>query len=179
MKNTFWLLIIQSILCLSACTGGQTEYWLEQAENYLDKKPDSTLIFLEKIKNPDQLADYPKAKYDLFQTIAGLRKGQAIRTDSLLTKAIDIFIANNDSAKTSNACFWSGFINMQTANYMRADSFFTLGIPFATNPVVRTRLYEYSGLPFCTKATQNRHCSSIDCHYKTVPLSLPLTRQKY
>ena len=61
MKNTFWLLIIQSILCLSACTGGQTEYWLEQAENYLDKKPDSTLIFLEKIKNPDQLADYPKA----------------------------------------------------------------------------------------------------------------------
>ena len=114
MKNTFWLLIIQSILLLSACTGGQTEYWLEQAENYLDKKPDSTLIFLEKIKNPDQLADYPKAKYDLFQTIAGLRKGQAIRTDSLLTKAIDIFIANNDSAKTSNACFWSGFINMQT-----------------------------------------------------------------
>lgn len=155
------------------------EYWLEQAENYLDKKPDSTLIFLEKIKNPDQLADYPKAKYDLFQTIAGLRKGQAIRTDSLLTKAIDIFIANNDSAKTSNACFWSGFINMQTANYMRADSFFTLGIPFATNPVVRTRLYEYSGFAFCTKATQNRHCSSIDCHYKTVPLSLPLTRQKY
>ena len=151
MKNTFWLLIIQSILCLSACTGGQTEYWLEQAENYLDKKPDSTLIFLEKIKNPDQLADYPKAKYDLFQTIAGLRKGQAIRTDSLLTKAIDIFIANNDSAKTSNACFWSGFINMQTANYMRADSFFTLGIPFATNPVVRTRLYEYSGFALLYK----------------------------
>ena len=151
MKNTFWLLIIQSILLLSACTGGQTEYWLEQAENYLDKKPDSTLIFLEKIKNPDQLADYPKAKYDLFQTIAGLRKGQAIRTDSLLTKAIDIFIANNDSAKTSNACFWSGFINMQTANYMRADSFFTLGIPFATNPVVRTRLYEYSGFALLYK----------------------------
>ena len=88
MKNTFWLLIIQSTLLLSACTGGQTEYWLEQAENYLDKKPDSTLIFLEKIKNPDQLADYPKAKYDLFQTIAGFRKGQAIRTDSLLTKPL-------------------------------------------------------------------------------------------
>ena len=92
MKNTFWLLIIQSILCLSACTGGQTEYWLEQAENYLDKKPDSTLIFLEKIKNPDQLADYPKAKYDLFQTIAGLRKGQTPCSQKLLIFSLPTMI---------------------------------------------------------------------------------------
>ena len=34
---------------------------------------------------------------------------------------------------------------------MRADSFFTLGIPFATNPVVRTRLYEYSGFALLYK----------------------------
>lgn len=48
MRNHFLPFII--ILFFSACTGRDTNYWLEQAESYLNMKPDSTLILLHKIK---------------------------------------------------------------------------------------------------------------------------------
>lgn len=121
MRNHFLPFII--ILFFSACTGRDTNYWLEQAESYLNMKPDSTLILLHKIKNPDRLADYPKAKYNLYHTVAEIQKGSKNRTDSLISETIDIFIANNDSINTSKACFWAGLINMQANNYTRADSF--------------------------------------------------------
>ncbi len=144
MRKNFLPFII--ILFFSACTGRDTNYWLEQAESYLNMKPDSTLILLHKIKNPDRLADYPKAKYNLYHTVAEIQKGSKNRTDSLISETIDIFIANNDSINTSKACFWAGLINMQTNDYTRADSFFIRGIPFAPNASLRTRLYEYSGI---------------------------------
>lgn len=144
MKNDFLLFII--ILSFSACTGRETNYWLEQAESHLNNKPDSTLILLRKINNPDKLANYPKAKYNLYHIVAEIQKGTRIRTDSLISEAIDIFIANNDSVNTSKACFWAGLINMNADNYVRADSFFVRGIPFAPDATLRTRLYEYSGI---------------------------------
>lgn len=143
MNNSFWLLII---LLLSACTGSQTGDWLEQAESYLDKKPDSTLILLQKIKKPDQLTAPLKAKYDLYQTVAKIQKGQKANTDSLITDAIAVFITKNDSANITKACLWAGLVNMGLNNFMRADSFFVRGIPFTTNPNQRTILYEYSGI---------------------------------
>ena len=65
-------------------------------------KPDSTLILLHKIKNPDRLADYPKAKYNLYHTVAEIQKGSKNRTDSLISETIDIFIANNDSINNAS-----------------------------------------------------------------------------
>ena len=142
MKKSFGLLIL---LFLSACTGGQTDSLLEQAESYLNKKPDSTLILLQKIRKPEHLTGLQKAKYNLYHSIAEKQKGINIRTDSLLVEAINTFIVGNDSTNTSQACFWAGLINMQAGEYMRAYSFFNQGIPFTNNPVLQTRLYEYSG----------------------------------
>ena len=108
MRKNFLPFII--ILFFSACTGRDTNYWLEQAESYLNMKPDSTLILLHKIKNPDRLADYPKAKYNLYHTVAEIQKGSKNRTDSLISETYDNFIANNDSIKTSKACIWQDLL---------------------------------------------------------------------
>lgn len=143
MKNLLRLLII---FFLSACTDRQTDSLIEQAESYLDNQPDSTLILLHKIKKPDHLPELLKAKYNLYHTIAEIREGKNIRTDSLVARAIDIFIAGNDSINVSHACLWAGFICMQNNNYMRADSFFVRGIPYATDAKTRTDLYGYSGI---------------------------------
>lgn len=159
------LLPLVIALFLFACTSKNTNQWLEQSESYLNRTPDSTLIILQKIKNPHILPAYSKAKYNLYYTTANIQKGIQNQTDSLLTEAIDIFIAQNDSANTAQACFWAGFINMQTENYTRADSLFVQGIPFAPNASLRTRLLSYSGFTLLSnnqpKQALQRHLQSL------------------
>lgn len=142
MKNIFWFLFI---LLLSGCIARNINDKLDQAESYLDTNPDSTLILLQKIKNPDCLPDYLKAKYNLYHTVAEIQKGRNVRTDSLITEAIYTLTACNDSVNIAKACLWAGLVNMQITRPKRANAFFLRGIPFATDPTLRARLYEFSG----------------------------------
>lgn len=143
MKKSALLLLV--LFSLSACSHRNTEKWIAMAESYSELNPDSTLLYLDRIKKTEKLSGRDWARIQLFRTKAEMWKGQKQDSDSIIRKAADLFAEKQDSVYASDAYFRAGLIHYYVGEYLPADSLFKLGLRFAITPAIRVPLYEAGG----------------------------------
>lgn len=105
LQKTRYLLILLIILLVVACDRQtNTNKIIHDADVLLNTKPDSTLIILQKIVNPEQLADSTKANYWLVMGKAHFLENQSLSEDSLLMYALDYYRnTNNNNTRLNQA----------------------------------------------------------------------------
>ncbi|WP_321348719.1 tetratricopeptide repeat protein [uncultured Draconibacterium sp.] len=98
---------------------------LERAEALLETHPDSALVLLNEIANPQSLRKSMYYHYFLVQIQAKYKSDQDITADSLVFKIRDYYADKNNIEKAALATYYSGRVYQERKDYEKAlEQFF-------------------------------------------------------
>lgn len=81
---------------------------LQRAEKYMEAHPDSALIILQEILNPEELQGKNQADYGMLMTQALDKNYLPLKTDSLIQLAINYYKDSNNEVAKGKAYFYYG-----------------------------------------------------------------------
>lgn len=111
-KQLYLIPIISWVLgLLSACSPSvdRVDGLLEQADKYMEIHPDSALLLLQEIPQPEKLQGRQRADYALLLTQARDKNYlDSLQSDSLMKIAVDYYKDGTDKVKAGKAFFYYG-----------------------------------------------------------------------
>lgn len=101
------LLIILGLFC--SCSQKETSDVLNKIEGYMEVHPDSALLLLNQIPNPENLHGKQSADYALLLTQARDKNFlDSLQSDSLIKIAVDYYQDSDDKIKAGKSLFYYG-----------------------------------------------------------------------
>lgn len=132
-KQLYLIPIISWVLgLLSACSPSvdRVDGLLEQADKYMEIHPDSALLLLQEIPQPEKLQGRQRADYALLLTQARDKNYlDSLQSDSLMKIAVDYYKDGTDKVKAGKAFFYYGRLlknndTLAIQYYQRAQTMF-------------------------------------------------------
>lgn len=121
MKNGLNYIFIILLFILSACQANDIKHsLLLEAERIMDQQPDSALILLENISNPQKLSGSERALYALLSTQAQDKNWITHHNDSLILIAVDYYQKRNNNYRKAQAYFYLGSVYRDLGNHIAA-----------------------------------------------------------
>lgn len=162
MKSSYICCVLLFVLFLVSCTDGRSEgqvaRLLRQAEMCMEECPDSALVYLHQISDPEKLTGENQADYCLLLTQAMDKNDLPLSSDSLIQIAVSYYSNKGDAECKAKALFYKGRVFQQQGNlegatllYKKAESM----IPDLTDYYLVGLIYSYLG-----------HLNRDEEHYK-------------
>lgn len=162
MKSSYICCVLLFVLFLVSCTDGRSEgqvaRLLRQAETCMEEYPDSALVYLHQIPDPEKLTGENQADYCLLLTQAMDKNDLPLSSDSLIQIAVSYYSNKGDAECKAKALFYKGRVFQQQGNlegatllYKKAESM----IPDLTDYYLVGLIYSYLG-----------HLNRDEEHYK-------------
>ncbi|MCE8685243.1 hypothetical protein K0F67_01585 [Bacteroides fragilis] len=162
MKSSYICCVLLFVLFLVSCTDGRSEgqvaRLLRQAETCMEECPDSALVYLPQIPDPEKLTGENQADYCLLLTQAMDKNDLPLSSDSLIQIAVGYYSNKGDAECKAKALFYKGRVFQQQGNlegatllYKKAESM----IPDLTDYYLVGLIYSYLG-----------HLNRDEEHYK-------------
>lgn len=162
MKSSYICCVLLFVLFLVSCTDGRSEgqvpRLLRQAEMCMEECPDSALVYLHQIPDPEKLTGENQADYCLLLTQAMDKNDLPLSSDSLIQIAVGYYSNKGDVECEAKALFYKGRVLQQQGNvegatllYKEVESM----IPDLTDYYLVGLIYSYLG-----------HLNRDDEHYK-------------
>lgn len=162
MKSSYICCVLLFVLFLVSCTDGRSEgqvaRLLRQAETCMKEYPDSALVYLHQIPDPEKLTGENQADYCLLLTQAMDKNDLPLSSDSLIQIAVGYYSNKGDAECKAKALFYKGRVFQQQGNlegatllYKKAESM----IPDLTDYYLVGLIYSYLG-----------HLNRDEEHYK-------------
>ena len=162
MKSSYICCVLLFVLFLVSCTDGRSEgqvaRLLRQAETCMEEYPDSALVYLHQIPDPEKLTGENQADYCLLLTQAMDKNDLPLSSDSLIQIAVGYYSNKGDAECKAKALFYKGRVFQQQGNlegatllYKKAESM----IPDLTDYYLVGLIYSYLG-----------HLNRDEEHYK-------------
>ena len=162
MKSSYICCVLLFVLFLVSCTDGRSEgqvaRLLRQAEMCMEECPDSALVYLHQISDPEKLTGENQADYCLLLTQAMDKNDLPLSSDSLIQIAVGYYSNKGDAECKAKALFYKGRVFQQQGNlegatllYKKAESM----IPDLTDYYLVGLIYSYLG-----------HLNRDEEHYK-------------
>lgn len=162
MKSSYICCVLLFVLFLVSCTDGRSEgqvaRLLRQAEMCMEEYPDSALVYLHQIPDPEKLTGENQADYCLLLTQAMDKNDLPLSSDSLIQIAVGYYSNKGDAECKAKALFYKGRVFQQQGNlegatllYKKAESM----IPDLTDYYLVGLIYSYLG-----------HLNRDEEHYK-------------
>ena len=162
MKSSYICCVLLFVLFLVSCTDGRSEgqvtRLLRQAETCMEGCPDSALVYLHQIPDPEKLTGENQADYCLLLTQAMDKNDLPLSSDSLIQIAVSYYSNKGDAECKAKALFYKGRVFQQQGNlegatllYKKAESM----IPDLTDYYLVGLIYSYLG-----------HLNRDEEHYK-------------
>lgn len=162
MKSSYICCVLLFVLFLVSCTDGRSEgqvaRLLRQAEMCMEECPDSALVYLHQILDPEKLTGENQADYCLLLTQAMDKNDLPLSSDSLIQIAVGYYSNKGDAECKAKALFYKGRVFQQQGNlegatllYKKAESM----IPDLTDYYLVGLIYSYLG-----------HLNRDEEHYK-------------
>ena len=162
MKSSYICCVLLFVLFLVSCTDGRSEgqvaRLLRQAETCMVECPDSALVYLHQIPDPEKLTGENQADYCLLLTQAMDKNDLPLSSDSLIQIAVGYYSNKGDAECKAKALFYKGRGFQQQGNlegatllYKKAESM----IPDLTDYYLVGLIYSYLG-----------HLNRDEEHYK-------------
>lgn len=137
---------------------GASSRLLRQAETCMEECPDSALVYLHQIPDPEKLTGENQADYCLLLTQAMDKNDLPLSSDSLIQIAVGYYSNKGDAECKAKALFYKGRVFQQQGNlegatllYKKAESM----IPDLTDYYLVGLIYSYLG-----------HLNRDEEHYK-------------
>ena len=127
----------------------QDKELLNNADRVMEQHPDSALLFLKKIRHPQQLSSKDFALYSLLTSQACNKTDIEIRSDSLIQNAVDYFSDKNDFSRYGYALFYLSRIERNKGNTKGQAEALLRAIPIA----IKSNNYKLLGLIYAEKAS--------------------------
>lgn len=112
MKSSYICCVLLFVLFLVSCTDGRSEgqvaRLLRQAETCMEEYPDSALVYLHQIPDPEKLTGENQADYCLLLTQAMDKNDLPLSSDSLIQIAVGYYSNGKDRLKKGKASFYLG-----------------------------------------------------------------------
>ncbi len=107
----FRYLLIMLLLGVVSCQQ-PSSYWstIQDVNNYIDVAPDSALTVLSSINSEDLNTEEEKATYALLLTMAQIKGGMIVYSDSLINEAVSFFSKQEMSSELMKSLFYKGDI---------------------------------------------------------------------
>ena len=102
MKKVHFHLFLVGLMAMFLGCNHEDERLLKRAEAYLPANPDSAVVYLDSIKQPERLDDAERAWYELLRTYADNRKGKEIKSDSLIRDCYEYYRDASHEGNTSD-----------------------------------------------------------------------------
>lgn len=120
MKNIIASAAIAGITLLASvsCSGGGRNASLDSAERMMNQYPDSALIILRSLDAAELDTDADRAKYSLLYSQALDKNHIDIKSDSLISYAVEYYDRVGDDANSAKAYYYLGCV------YENADDFY-------------------------------------------------------
>lgn len=152
---------------------------LEHAESLLDQRPDSALIFLNKI-TPKSLSGEDYARYCLLMTQARDKNGLPLTSDSLISAAVEYYNDKSDLHAKAKTYFYAGRVNQDMQNSKQAMEYFLRAADFAEeygkdNKLLYLTYYYLGDLYF----NENLYDSALKMDRKALHYSQLLNNKNY
>lgn len=162
MKSSYICCVLLFVLFLVSCTDGRSEgqvaRLLRQAETCMEEYPDSALVYLHQIPDPEKLTGENQADYCLLLTQAMDKNDLPLSSDSLIQIAVSYYSNKGDAECKAKALFYKGRVFQQQGNlegatllYKKVESM----IPDLTDYYLVGLIYSYLG-----------HLNRDEEHYK-------------
>ncbi|KAB7794480.1 hypothetical protein E5C01_06560 [Bacteroides fragilis] len=162
MKSSYICCVLLFVLFLVSCTDGRSEgqvvRLLRQAEMCMEECPDSALVYLHQISDPEKLTGENQADYCLLLTQAMDKNDLPLSSDSLIQIVVGYYSNKGDAECKAKALFYKGRVFQQQGNlegatllYKKAESM----IPDLTDYYLVGLIYSYLG-----------HLNRDEEHYK-------------
>lgn len=162
MKSSYICCVLLFVLFLVSCTDGRSEgqvvRLLRKAEMCMEECPDSALVYLHQISDPEKLTGENQADYCLLLTQAMDKNDLPLSSDSLIQIAVGYYSNKGDAECKAKALFYKGRVFQQQGNlegatllYKKAESM----IPDLTDYYLVGLIYSYLG-----------HLNRDEEHYK-------------
>lgn len=116
------LYLLRIVICfvLVSCTDGRSEgqvaRLLRQAEMCMEECPDSALVYLHQIPDPEKLTGENQADYCLLLTQAMDKNDLPLSSDSLIQIAVGYYSNKGDAECKAKALFYKGRVFQQQGN---------------------------------------------------------------
>ena len=102
MKKVHFHLFLVGLMTMFLGCNHEDERLLKRAEAYLPANPDSAVVYLDRIKQPERLDNAERAWYGLLRTYADNRKGKEIKSDSLIRESYEYYRDASHEGNTSD-----------------------------------------------------------------------------
>ena len=152
------LFVLFLVSCNRKRSNETVAYLLYQAEACMDEHPDSALVHLHQIPDPEKLTGENQADYCLLLTQAMDKNDLPLSSDSLIQIAVSYYSNKGDAECKAKALFYKGRVFQQQGNlegatllYKKAESM----IPDLTDYYLVGLIYSYLG-----------HLNRDEEHYK-------------
>lgn len=106
---------------------------LKQAEQMQDTNPDSAIILLRQIKQPEKLFGKEQAQYALLMIRTASNKNKSFDSDSLIKIAVDYYKNDDDSSKKAWCYFYYGTYFQSKKDNKKALEYFQKASLAASN----------------------------------------------
>lgn len=122
------LYIFSLLCCLFSCRNQAEEAILQEARKIILDRPDSALVLLQQIPEPENLPTQTYADYALLMTEA-LDRNDYPLPDTLLRVAADYYLEKKDCPiQTARTCYYLGRFNAETGYIKEAQAYYIKGI---------------------------------------------------
>ena len=128
MKSSYICCVLLFVLFLVSCTDGRSEgqvvRLLRQAEMCMEECPDSALVYLHQISDPEKLTGENQADYCLLLTQAMDKNDLPLSSDSLIQIAVGYYSNGKDRLKKGKASFYLGRVKSSRGMLEDAQKYF-------------------------------------------------------
>ncbi|WP_233545658.1 tetratricopeptide repeat protein [Parabacteroides sp. AM08-6] len=125
--------IVFILIILSCCAHLHTTPELTLAEQLMEQKPDSSLIILEGIENPDKLSEREHALYCLLLTLAQDKNYVTHQSDSLIQIATKYFEKHKEHEYAMLAYYSMGRVNTDLQDALQAQECYLKALELGEN----------------------------------------------
>ncbi len=125
-------LCLIGVCALFSCTERHTRVAdFQEVSRYMDTSPDSALLLLEAIEEPDRLSQEQYAMYCLLTTEAKDKTYKPHLSDSLISVATRYFDVHNDDVAKAKSWYYAGRVNQELLQAEKAIECYLKAIPYA------------------------------------------------
>ena len=128
MKSSYICCVLLFVLFLVSCTDGRSEgqvaRLLRQAEMCMEECPDSALVYLHQIPDPEKLTGENQADYCLLLTQAMDKNDLPLSSDSLIQIAVGYYSNGKERLKKGKASFYLGRVKSSRGMLEDAQKYF-------------------------------------------------------
>lgn len=113
------LMLLISVV-ITSCQKRKIEPLLQQTTDIMEENPDSALVMLETIHNPESFSKSLYYDYFLVHIQAKYKSYKDISTDTLIFTIRDYYFKKNNTAKAALAIYYSGRVYQEQKDYENA-----------------------------------------------------------